>query len=160
MKVTQWSPKHRTLSNHHPKADIAATVVEVTKMKATAPTVFRERPKRPPARSVPESSTTVAPSANIGRTVAATAIAPVKAAAANVTIGKSTPTKVDSAPVAPSSNLKVVGAIKILSGGNGDGSIYVNRYLVEATLEMLKENAIKLEDNQADQEIWCIDGGI
>ncbi|QDS76231.1 hypothetical protein FKW77_000224 [Venturia effusa] len=121
--------------------NMVPAVTKVTKLEATAPTVFRERPKKPPVRSRP----TAAPPANIGRPVATTTVAPV-----------------DSVPASTASflNLKPVGTIDVRSAGKAESSFYVSHFMAEAALEMLKNNAINAEDVQKDQEIWRIDGGI
>lgn len=130
LTVAGWTnSKAQALPNHRPQAVIAHTVFKVTKMEATAPTVFRERPKRPPARYVaPEPS--VAPAA------------------------RAVPAKDAPTLVALSSTPKVVGTFEIRGGGNVDSSFYVDQYMAEAAFEMLKANAIK-----AEKEVWLVNGG-
>lgn len=93
----------------------------------------------------------MAPSANIGRPVAATTVAPTAVVV---------PSAPMSTTVAPSSIPKTVGTIEIRSTGLGNSSFYVDRYLAEAAMDMLKANAVRVEDIKVDQEVWRINGGV
>lgn len=67
----------------------------------------------------------------------------------------------------PSSTPKVVGKMEIRDAGDGkfevrgegnvNGSFYVDRYMAEASIELLKANIIKkAEDTGVDQEVSLI----
>ncbi|TLD19025.1 hypothetical protein E2P81_ATG01753 [Venturia nashicola] len=230
LMASKWAPQASGLATNLTGWTAPRAGVKITRMEAQAPTVFRERPKRPPVRSVPETSN--ATSANIGRPVAASTVAastvaastvaastvaastvaastvaastvaastvaastvaastvaastvaastvaastvatakvapakaapaiaaPAKAAPAPVALAKVVvPSPPKSTPIAPSSVPRTVGIIEVRCAGHENGGFYVDRYLAEATIEMLKANAIKTEDIQADQDVWRV----